>query len=131
MCVHDYPRWDSCLTFQRLFSWLLSFFNELAISIFIPYRMLACISFSVLISSSLCLLASLYFALGTIIPNQGISNSLFQLALIVSLLDERFFMLILFFFPFFFLCYSSDWKNDGNAFFGHNGMVISKPYFPV
>ncbi|XP_052310501.1 probable ubiquitin-like-specific protease 2B isoform X4 [Populus trichocarpa] len=25
----------------------------------------------------------------------------------------------------------SDWKNDGNAFFGHNGMVISKPYFPV
>ncbi|XP_073266540.1 probable ubiquitin-like-specific protease 2A isoform X5 [Populus alba] len=25
----------------------------------------------------------------------------------------------------------SDWKNDGNAFFGHNEMVISKPYFPV
>ncbi|KAL9340195.1 hypothetical protein Peur_066414 [Populus x canadensis] len=25
----------------------------------------------------------------------------------------------------------SDWKKDGNAFFGHNGMVISKPYFPV
>ncbi|KAG6768608.1 hypothetical protein POTOM_027530 [Populus tomentosa] len=25
----------------------------------------------------------------------------------------------------------SDWKNDGNAFFGHNEMVIAKPYFPV
>jgi hypothetical protein len=35
-------------------------------------------------------------------PTQGISNSLFQLALIVSLLDERFFMLILFFFLFFY-----------------------------
>ncbi|KAB5548334.1 hypothetical protein DKX38_011740 [Salix brachista] len=25
----------------------------------------------------------------------------------------------------------SDWKKDENAFFGHNGTVISKPYFPV